>query len=123
MPAFFASVLFAADPAQPQGPNMLFFLPIMIIMLYFMVLRPQKRAQKEHQARINALKSGDEVVACGGIHGLVTNVSDRLVTLKIADNVKIKVEKAAVMTILKKSDDPAPETPAPAEAESAKAAG
>lgn len=122
MPAFFASVLFAADPA-PQGPNMLFFLPIMIVMLYFMVLRPQKRAQKEHQSRINALKTGDEVVACGGIHGLVTNVSDRIVTLKIADNVKIKVEKAAVMTIVKKSDEPAPETPAPVETESAKAAG
>jgi preprotein translocase subunit YajC len=70
-----------------------------------MLIRPQQRAAKEHKARLQALKTGDEVVAAGGIHGLVTNVSERTVTLKIADGVKIKVEKASVVTILSKQDE------------------
>jgi preprotein translocase subunit YajC len=112
MSAIFVSALFAADP-PPSNP-LATFAPMIIIfvLFYFMLIRPQRRAQKELQLKLAALRSGDEVIACGGIHGLVTNVNDRLVTLKIADNVKIKVEKASVMTILKKSDDPEPEPPA-----------
>ena len=87
---------------------------LLFVMMYFMLIRPQRRQQKEHQARLAALKTGDEVIAAGGIHGLVTNVSDRVVTLKIADNVKIRVEKVSISTITKKSDEPeaAPATPA-----------
>lgn len=79
---------------------------LLIVMFYFMLIRPQRRQQKEHAARLASLKSGDEVIAAGGIHGLVTNVSDRIVTLKIADGVKIKVEKGSVASITKKSDEP-----------------
>ena len=107
----FASVIFTviAD-AAPQGggfmgPGMMI---LIFVLFYFMLIRPQRRQQKEHQMKLAALRSGDEVVAAGGIHGLVTNVSDRVVTLKIADNVKIRVEKASVLTILKKSDEPEP---------------
>lgn len=109
----FASLIFA----EGESPNPLASLAPMIIifvLFYFMLIRPQRRQQKEHQLKLAALKSGDEVVAAGGIHGLVTNVSDRTVTLKIADNVKIKVEKASVLTILKKSDEPEPATEAAA---------
>lgn len=110
-----ASLFFAEGEAQqPGGLGM--FLPMIVIfvLFYFMLIRPQRRQQKEHQMKLAALKSGDEVVAAGGIHGLVTNVSDRTVTLKIADNVKIKVEKSSVLTILKKSDEPeAVAAPAP----------
>jgi preprotein translocase subunit YajC len=113
MPAIFATIFAAAD-AQQSNPLMTFMPMIVIFVLfYFMLIRPQRRAQRELQMKLAALRSGDEVIACGGIHGLVTNVNDRLVTLKIADNVKIKVEKASVMTILKKSDDPEPEPTAP----------
>ncbi len=80
---------------------------LIFVLFYFMLIRPQRRQQKEHQLRLAALKSGDEVIACGGLHGLVTNVAERTVTLKIADNVKIKVEKQSVTTILKKSEEPA----------------
>ena len=79
---------------------------LLIVMFYFMLIRPQRRQQKEHAARLASLKTGDEVIAAGGIHGLVTNVSDRLVTLKISDGVKIKVEKASVSSIVKKVDEP-----------------
>lgn len=95
----------AASSGNPLGALMM---PVLlIVMFYFMLIRPQRRQQKEHQARLAALKTGDEVIAAGGIHGLVTNVHDRIVTLKIADGVKIKVEKASVTGITKKSDEPA----------------
>jgi preprotein translocase subunit YajC len=112
MPAIFNSALLAA--ADPPSNPLMSFAPMIVIfvLFYFMLIRPQRRAQRELQLKLAALRSGDEVIACGGIHGLVTNVNDRLVTLKIADNVKIRVEKASVMTILKKSDEPEPEPPA-----------
>ena len=109
-----ATVFLAADEAQQGGSpfGQVGFMVLIFVLFYFMLIRPQRRQQKEHLAKLAALKTGDEVVAAGGIHGLVTNVSDRTVTLKIADNVKIKVEKASVAAILKKSDEPEPE-PAP----------
>ncbi len=109
MPAFSTAALLFADSTaeQPQGPNLLWMLPILFVMMWVMG-GPRRRAEKEHRARMAALKTGDEVVAAGGIHGLVTNVSDRVVTLKIADNVKIKVEKGSVVSVVKKSDEPEP---------------
>lgn len=100
--------LLAQTTAAPAGQSSLGLLMplLLIVMFYFMLIRPQRRQQKEHLARLAALKTGDEVIAAGGIHGLVTNVSDRTVTLKIADGVKIKVEKASVASIVKKSDEP-----------------
>lgn len=111
MSTTFASLFFAAD--QQQGNPLGMFLPMIIIfvLFYFMLIRPQRRQQKEHQLKLAALRSGDEVVAAGGIHGLITNVADRTVTLKIADNVKIKVERQSVLSILKKSDEPESEPP------------
>ncbi len=103
-----ASLTFFAQ-AAPAGPSSSFgmLMPVLlIVMFYFMLIRPQRRQQKEHAARLAALRTGDEVIAAGGIHGLITNVSDRTVTLKIADNVKIKIEKTSVASIVSKSDEP-----------------
>ena len=100
----FSDFVFFAQ--APQSSPLGLLMPVLlIVMFYFMLIRPQQRAAKEHKARLAALKTGDEVVAAGGIHGLVTNVSDRTITLKIADGVKIKVEKASVVTILSKQDE------------------
>jgi preprotein translocase subunit YajC len=112
MTTTFASLFFAAD--QQQGNPLSMFLPMIIIfvLFYFMLIRPQRRQQKEHQLKLAALRSGDEVVTAGGIHGLITNVAERTVTLKIADNVKIKIERHSVQAILKKADEPETE-PAP----------
>ena len=103
----YASLFLAdGDAAQPQGMNPLLVMVPMFVLFYFILIRPQRRQQKEHQLRLSALKSGDEVVAAGGIHGLITNVADRTVTLKIADNVKIKIERQSVLSIVKKVDEP-----------------
>lgn len=92
----------AATPA-PTGPNPLAsFVPIILIfvIMYFLLFRPQMKRQKEQQRLIAALKTGDRVVTASGIHGLIANVKERTVILKIADNVKIEVEKSAIGNVI-----------------------
>jgi preprotein translocase subunit YajC len=91
-----------ATPASPAG-GIGFFIPMILIfvMMYFVMIRPQKKRAQEQQRLVNALKTGDRVVTNGGIHGLIANVKDSTVIVKVADNVKIEVEKSAVTTVLK----------------------
>ena len=104
IPAAF-SFLAQTPASQPSALQTFFPLILMAVMLYFMMIRPQQRRQKEHMARLAALKTGDEVITASGIHGLITNVAETTVTLKIADSVKIKVEKSSVASITSKSTD------------------
>ena len=69
--------------------------------MYFVLFRPQMRRQKEQLRLISSLKTGDRVVTSAGIHGMITNVKDTTVTVKVADNVKIEMEKSAVTNVLK----------------------
>jgi preprotein translocase subunit YajC len=99
-------LLAQAQPAAPAGagPNPLAsFLPIILIfiIMYFVLFRPQMRRQKEQRRLISSLKTGDRVVTSAGIHGMITNVKDTTVTVKVADNVKIEMEKSAVTNVLK----------------------
>ncbi len=98
----------AASPA-PAGPNPLAsFVPIILIfvIMYFLLFRPQMRRQKEQTALVSQLKTGDRVVTASGIHGLISNVKDRTVIVKIADNVKIEMEKSAVSSVVKTEQSP-----------------
>ena len=69
--------------------------------MYFVLFRPQMRRQKEQRRLISSLKTGDRAVTSAGIHGMITNVKDTTVTVKVADNVKIEMEKSAVTNVLK----------------------
>ena len=70
--------------------------------MYFLMIRPQQQKQKKLQETIDNLKTGDAVITTGGIHGVVSNVKDgAILSLKIADNVRIDVEKSAIATVLK----------------------
>jgi preprotein translocase subunit YajC len=92
----------AAPPAA--GPNPLAsFIPIILIfiIMYFVLFRPQMRRQKEQQRLISSLKTGDRVVTSAGIHGMITNVKETTVTVKVADNVKLEMEKSAVTAVAK----------------------
>ncbi len=71
-----------------------------IAIFYFMIIRPQGRRQKERQKMLGAMKKGDKVVTGGGIHGKIVAMEDKTVLLEISDNVKVKVEKSAVTTII-----------------------
>jgi preprotein translocase subunit YajC len=101
---FHTTVLAQAAPA-PQGGilgNPLIMMGLMIVMFYFLLIRPQQRQRKEQAARIAALQSGDKVVTTAGIHGIVHNVREQTVVLKVAEGTMIEFDKAAVATVTKK---------------------
>ncbi|HEY9381278.1 MAG TPA: preprotein translocase subunit YajC [Burkholderiales bacterium] len=86
------------------GGGLMQFVPIilMFVLLYFLMIRPQMKRAKEHKLMTEALSKGDEVVAVGGVLGRITKVSDTYVTLEIAPNTEIVVQRGAVQTLLPK---------------------
>jgi preprotein translocase subunit YajC len=108
----YQTVLFFADAAaQPQQSPLGMLIPFICIgiIFYFLIIRPQSRKQKEHTALLSSMKSGDKIVTSGGIHGLVLNIKEATVIVKIADNVKIEVDKSAVAVVSKRSEETASE--------------
>lgn len=73
---------------------------LIIVIFYFMIIRPQSKRQKERQKMLDAMKKGDKVVTSGGIHGKIIAMEDKTVLVEIADNIKVKVEKSAVSAIV-----------------------
>ena len=73
-----------------------------IALFYFMLIRPQQRRAKEHQALVSKLTSGDEVVTSGGLLGRVTDVGDTFVTLEVAEGVRIKVQRFQIQQLMPK---------------------
>ncbi len=80
------------------------FLPIilMFVLLYFLMIRPQMKRAKETKAMIEALQKGDEVITAGGVLGRITRISDAYISLEIAPNTEINVQKASVQVLLPK---------------------
>ncbi|MCZ6765782.1 MAG: preprotein translocase subunit YajC [bacterium] len=95
-------IQFAWQAQQPGPPNLSFLLVLlaMFAMFYFVLIRPQRKKQKETKEMVNALKKGDRVVTSGGIFGTIAGVHDSIVVLKIAEDVKIEVLKGAVANII-----------------------
>jgi len=81
----------------------LFPLIIIFAIFYFMIIKPQRIREKQHQKMLSELSKNDEVVTTGGIHGVITNVKEKTVTLKIDDNVKIELEKSCIAYVKKKN--------------------
>jgi len=104
---FLAQAQPAAQPPAPGGAsgflNLLPFWFFIIVIMYFVLVRPQKKRQQEQQRLVSSLKTGDRVVTNAGIHGLIANVKETTVIVKVADNVKIEMEKSAVTNVLKES--------------------
>lgn len=93
----------AAGGAQPGGGAMPFIMmAVFVVIFYFLLIRPQQKKQKEHQAMLGKLAAGDEVVTAGGILGRIIEVGDQFLTIEIADNVRIKVQRFQVTTIVPK---------------------
>ena len=92
----------AQSPAPGPGGGIGFFVPFIFIfiIMYFVMFRPQKKRQEQQQKLISTLKTGDRVVTNGGIHGLISNVKETTVIVKVADNVKIEMEKSAISTVV-----------------------
>ena len=97
-----------AQTSQTQSqatPNPLVsFMPVILIffIFYFLLIRPQKKRQTEHERMVSQLKKNDEVITSGGIHGVVVGIKDTTVMLRIDEGVKIEVQKSAIAHFKKK---------------------
>ncbi len=94
-----------APPAGGQGDAMgslMSFLPFILIIavFYFLIIRPQQKRQKERQKLLDSVKKGDKVITAAGIHGVVEGIEDKTVLVKISENVKVKMEKSSIATII-----------------------
>ncbi len=94
-------------PGTPDQPP--FFMSIaplifVFVIFYFLLIRPQQKKAKEHAKLVSAIKSGDKVITSSGIHGIVANVKDKTVLVKVADNVKLEFDRAAITSIEKDSE-------------------
>lgn len=89
-----------AEQASPFG----MLLPMVVIFaaFYFLLIRPQQKKQKAHTALVAALKEGDEILTAGGILGKITAVSEHYVTVRIAENTEIKMQKSSVAQVVPK---------------------
>jgi len=99
------AVIAQAAAGASQAPNPLVsFLPLigLFVVFYFLMIRPQMKRQKEHRQMLSALAKGDEVVTNGGIAGRVEEVGESFLTVEIAPNVKVRVQKGSVSQVLPK---------------------
>ena len=88
-PSFFQQIL--------GGP----FVPLLLVfvVIYFIILRPEQKSRKARQAMIDSLKKGDSVLTTGGLYGSVVQIQDQIVTLQVADGVRMRFSRAAISTV------------------------
>jgi preprotein translocase subunit YajC len=100
---FFISNAYAQAGDAAQG-GLMSFLPLVVIfaVFYFMLIRPQMKRSKEHKQVVSQLSKGDEVITNGGLLGKITDVSESFVTLELADNLQIKLQRQAVANVMPK---------------------
>jgi len=94
------------------GPGqMLSFLPLVLIFVifYFLLIRPQQKKAKQHQEMLGKLKKNDDVMTSGGIYGKVISLADNVVTLEVAPNVRIRVNRPQISTVITNDKTPAKE--------------
>ena len=104
----------AMTPATPPGTEadprgqmiqMVMMFGVLGVMMYFLMIRPQSKQRKEQENMIKNVKSGDKVLTSGGLFGIVTNVKEKSLMLKIADNVKVEIAKSALTSVVQKADE------------------
>ncbi|MGQ0586780.1 MAG: preprotein translocase subunit YajC [Gammaproteobacteria bacterium] len=90
--------------AAPQGDPFFSFLPliVLIVLFYFMLIRPQMKRSREMREMLGKLAKGDEVITSGGLAGVLREIGENYVTLEVADNVQVKLQKSAVISVLPK---------------------
>lgn len=92
----------ATQPPPNAGLFQMLLLVGMFVMFYFLLIRPQRQRQKEHDAMLSELKQNDEVATHAGMLGKIKSIQDDYIVLKVADNVELKFQKSAVSVILPK---------------------
>ena len=105
---FISSAFAQAAPAAASGGDMqsslMSMLPLvlMFVVLYFVMIRPQMKKQKEHRSMIDALAKGDEIVSAGGVLGKVVKLGDSYIGLEVATGVEVQIQRSAVVQVLPK---------------------
>lgn len=104
------TILAQAAPAGGTSPGSNILggpIPMMVLMfviMYFLLIRPQRQRQKAIELLISNVKVGDHIILNGGEHGIITSVKDKTIMVKVADNVKVEYERSAIGSVTKKSD-------------------
>jgi len=102
-------ILAMAQPQDGSGGGGMFGTLIMfaliILIFYFMILRPQQKRQKERERMLSEIQKGDKVVTAGGIHGTIVGIEEKTYLVQIADNVKVKVDRSAVSSVVRSTGD------------------
>jgi preprotein translocase subunit YajC len=105
---FISSAFAQTAPAAAAGGSMqdslmgMLPLVLMFVVLYFVMIRPQMKKQKEHKAMIDAITKGDEVVTAGGVLGKISKLGDNYVGLEVANGVEVQIQRSAVVQVLPK---------------------
>jgi preprotein translocase subunit YajC len=91
----------AAPPAGGAGGSLPMLLPLLLIpVLYFVMIRPQQKRQKQWQAMLGSVKAGDRITTSGGIRGIILSIKDDSVVIRVApDNIKLEVVKSAIASV------------------------
>ena len=94
-------IAYAQEAAPPPGAALFSSFTLMIILFaifYFLIIRPQQKKAKEHKEMLSKLTKGDNVITSGGLHGRITSVGEETVTMEISENVRVKVNKEAIVS-------------------------
>jgi len=108
LPVFISSAIAQTAPAAAGGTSMMSSLTgmlplvLMFVVLYFVMIRPQMKKQKEHRAMIEALAKGDEVATAGGLLGKVTKLGDAYLTLELTPGTEVQLQRSAIVQVLPK---------------------
>ena len=81
------------------------YMAIIFALFYFMMIRPQMKREKARKKLISEIKTGDRIIFCGGMIGVVTNVKEQIFTVKLADNVKVDIVRGSVLRVLGQDED------------------
>jgi len=100
-------IILMAQQSGDGGPSLIANLVLfgsIIAIFYFMIIRPQQKRAKERQTMLDAVKKGDKVLTSGGIYGTVAGLDEKTVLVQIADNVKVKIDRSAVASIVSETE-------------------
>lgn len=90
----------AGQPQEQGGSSMLFFMVLMFVVMYFFMIRPQNKKMKEHKKLVSSLERGNEVITSSGILGTITGLTEKFVTLEVAENVRIRMLRSQVSQVI-----------------------
>ncbi len=97
-------LLMAPQGGEAGGGSMvgtIIMLGSIFLIFYFMIIRPQNKKMKEREKMLNEIQKGDKVITSGGLHGTIANIDEKVYMLDLGGNVKVKIEKSAVTTVVK----------------------